>query len=109
MMLTKNKFLLFPLQYASTILFAGILIIFGALSSKFLELSNLVNILVQSSSAGVVAIGMTFVLLTAGIDLSVGSIMFLSAVVAGKMALSGYPLTLAFTIVILIGILYGTL
>ena len=72
-----------PLQHASVVLFVIILVVFGVLSSKFLEPANLVNILIQSSSVGVVATGMTFVLLTAGIDLSVGSVMFLGPLVGG--------------------------
>ena len=50
---------------------------------------------VQSSPLAIVSTGMAFVLLTGGIDLSVGSIMFLSAVAAGKLVLSGSPLVLA--------------
>ena len=62
-----------------------------ALSPRFLDPANLVNILVQCASVGIVATGMTFVLLTAGIDLSVGAVMFVSAAVAGKMAIAGPP------------------
>ena len=61
----------------------------------FLQPANLVNIMVQSSSAAIVAIGMNFVLLTAGVDLSVGSIMFVSAALAAKVALSGLGLPVA--------------
>ena len=104
---SRNRVLLASLRYAPAILFAAILLVFGALSPRFLEVNNLVNILVQSSSLGVVAVGMTFVLLTAGIDLSVGSIMFLSAVMAGKMALAGQPLWLALVSIALIGMTYG--
>ena len=48
---------------------------FATLSPRFLEPANLVNIVVQCASVGIVATGMTFVLLTAGIDLSVGMLM----------------------------------
>lgn len=109
MMPSKNRLLLLPLQHAPVVLFVIVLVVFGTLSSKFLEPANLVNILIQSSSVGVVATGMTFVLLTAGIDLSVGSIMFLSAAVAGKMVLGGYPLPISLAAIIVIGLLYGAL
>lgn len=109
MTLSENRFLLLPLRHASVVLFIIVLVVFGTLSSKFLEPANLVNILIQSSSVGVVATGMTFVLLTAGIDLSVGSIMFLSAAIAGKMVLSGYPLSTALAAIILTGLCCGAL
>jgi ribose transport system permease protein len=106
---SRGKVLLPILHYAPLILFAGVLGVFAALSSKFLVYENLVNILIQSSSAAIVAIGMTFVLLTAGIDLSVGAIMFLSAAIAGKMILGGYPLLLALAAIVGIGGVYGAL
>jgi ribose transport system permease protein len=62
---------------------------------------------VQSSSLAIVATGMTFVLLTAGIDLSVGSIMFISAAVAGKMILAGSSLWPAAGAVLLAGAVCG--
>ncbi len=76
---------------------------FGLQSSKFLEPRNLINILAQSSSTGIVAVGMTFVLLTAGVDLSVGAIMFVAAAVAGKLALRGAPLPLALVAMLAVG------
>jgi ribose transport system permease protein len=97
----------FLLRRASLLLFGAVFAAFGLLSPKFLEAQNLVNILIQSSSIAIIAIGMTFVLLTAGIDLSVGSVMFITAVVAGKMVLSGQPLPLAIAVVLLAGIAYG--
>jgi ribose transport system permease protein len=84
-----------------------VLVVFGSLSLKFLQAGNLMNILVQSSSTAIVAIGMTFVLLTAGVDLSVGAIMFVAAAVAGKMLLGGVPLWLALMAILLIGLACG--
>jgi ribose transport system permease protein len=60
-----------------------------ASSDAFLTESNLLNVLVQASVAGVVAIGMTFVIATGGIDLSVGSILAVSAVAGGQFADDG--------------------
>ena len=65
------------------LLYLAIVATFAMLSGKFLTLDNFVNIVVQSSAVAVVAVGMTFVLLTAGIDLSVGSVMFWAARWAG--------------------------
>ncbi|NJN05956.1 MAG: hypothetical protein HC814_05690, partial [Rhodobacteraceae bacterium] len=75
-----RKPLLLLLNNAPLVLFALVVAVFGSMSGKFLEPQNLVNILVQSSGTGIVAIGMTFVLLTAGVDLSVGSVMFVADV-----------------------------
>jgi ribose transport system permease protein len=99
----------FLLRRASLLLFAAVFAAFGLLSPKFLEAQNLVNILIQSSSIAITAIGMTFVLLVAGIDLSAGSAMFITAVVAGKMALDGQPLPLVIAVVLLAGLAYGAI
>lgn len=95
------------LDYASIGLFVLILIIFGLLSPQFLTLQNLVNVLIQASSLAIIATGMTFVLLTAGIDLSVGSVMFLAGVISGKMVVAGTPLWVACILVLITGIVYG--
>ena len=103
----RSRPLLLALNSAPLLLFIGVFVVFGSLSPKFLEPQNLVNILIQSSSTGIVAIGMTFVLLTAGVDLSVGSIMFVAAAVAGKLMLNGAPLWLALVMIVLIGLACG--
>lgn len=99
--------LLLALNSAPLLLFVLVFLAFGSLSPKFLEPQNLVNILIQSSSTAIVAIGMTFVLLTAGVDLSVGALMFVAAAVAGKMTLNGAPLWLALVVIIFIGLAGG--
>jgi ribose transport system permease protein len=81
--------------------------VFSTMSPRFAEPQNAINILVQASSLAIVATGMTFVLLTAGIDLSVGSIMFISAAVAGKIILAGHGLLPAIVAVLVVGVLCG--
>ncbi|MBC8002710.1 MAG: ABC transporter permease [Opitutaceae bacterium] len=95
------------LDFAPMILFVVVLAIFGLQSSRFLEPRNLINIVVQASSTGIVAVGMTFVLLVAGVDLSVGAIMFVAAAVAGKIALAGFPMPLALLAMLAVGVLFG--
>ena len=71
----------------------GFLLIFGALSSPvtskgvniFLSLGNLTDVLRQVSVTGIVAVGMTLVILIAGIDLSVGSILALGTVICAML------------------------
>jgi ribose transport system permease protein len=84
-----------------------VLALFGAQSAKFLEPRNLINIIAQSASTGIVAVGMTFVLLTAGVDLSVGAIMFVAAAIAGKIAIAGLPLSVALSAMLGVGLLFG--
>jgi ribose/xylose/arabinose/galactoside ABC-type transport system permease subunit len=65
------------------------------LSDRFLTFSNIFNILRQSTINGIIAVGMTLVILTAGIDLSVGSILALSSVIAASLLQSGMPVPAA--------------
>jgi ribose transport system permease protein len=78
-----GKILVMALRHTPLILFAFLFVVFGLLAPRFLSYQSLENIVKQASYIGIMAVGMTFVLLTAGIDLSVGSNMYLSAVVAG--------------------------
>lgn len=73
----------FGLRNTPLILFVLIFVVFGIVSPSFFRLQSLENAVKQASYIGIVAVGMTFVLLTGGIDLSVGSNMYVSAVVAG--------------------------
>jgi len=105
----NRKPLLLLLNNAPLVLFAVVFAVFGSLSPKFLELQNLSNILLQSSAVAIVAIGMTFVLLTAGIDLSVGSVMFVAVAVAGKLIFNDAPLWLGFVAAMGVGLLAGAM
>lgn len=64
------------------ILFIG----FGLARPLFFDGNNILNILVQASVVGVLAIGQTYVLITGGIDLSIGSIVAVAAIVSGTLA-----------------------
>lgn len=101
--------LLFLLRHASLILFALVIVVFGLLSPKFLRFENAINVAIQSAPTGIVAVGMTFVLLTAGVDLSVGAIMFVAGAVAGKMLLAGQPMWLALLAMLGIGSAFGAI
>src|ERR687893_3048563 len=74
------------------LILAGLLIAFSALEGRaFLSGDNFLNIAVDASELLLLAVGVTFVIITAGIDLSVGSILVLSSVIAAQtmVALSG--------------------
>jgi ribose transport system permease protein len=95
------------LRYVPLLLLAAVLAVFGALAEGFFASRNMVNIVVQASSLAIVATGMTLVLLTAGIDLSVGSLMFLAAAIAGKLVLGGMSLLVAVAAVLVVGVAGG--
>jgi ribose transport system permease protein len=90
---------------------AGLIVVFVALSIAspyFLTSNNLFNVCVQIAVVAIIAVGQTMVILTAGIDLSVGSVAGLSGVV-GCMAMSnwGMPMPLGIVVGILIGAIAG--
>lgn len=78
------------------------LILFVALSianSNFLSVQNILNLIRQISFNGILAIGMTFVIITGGIDLSVGPVLAFSALVAASLSVSdGSAIPLPFAI-----------
>src|SRR5699024_7947564 len=82
-----------------------LVIIISILNSAFLEPSNLFNLLRQVSINGLIAFGMTFVILTGGIDLSVGSTLALSSAVVAILMVTGIDSILA----LLFGGLFGAI
>ena len=76
-------------RFAPVIFLLVLMLIFALLEPRFLHPINLFNVMRQISITGLIAIGMTFVILTAGIDLSVGSILALAGLVAASVAKGG--------------------
>ncbi|WP_375140516.1 ABC transporter permease [Cohnella herbarum] len=69
-------------KYGLIAILLAAVIILSLVSDTFLTVTNLMNVLRQVSINGILAIGMTFIILTAGIDLSIGSLMAVAAVIA---------------------------
>lgn len=93
-------------QRFSPVFILLILIIIMSFSNEnFFSLSNFINIIKQSSVLGIIAMGMTLVILTSGIDLSVGSMMALSGCV---MATSATQWNLHPVLAVLLGLVVGT-
>ncbi len=82
-----------------------LVIVATIIAPQFLDINNLVNLLRQISIIGIIAIGMTFVILAKGIDLSVGATVAVVAVISADLLSNGLPVPL----VILIGMVLGTL
>ncbi len=98
----------FAVRHATYVIFACVLVYFGVQAPSFLGPESLGNIIKQSSFIGIAAVGMTFVLLTGGIDLSVGSVMYLAPLIAG-MAMKSLGLGVAegLAIALLAGVVMG--
>lgn len=92
-------------QFRSVILlvvFSGIIAI---MNPRFLTVSNLLNVLRQTSINAVIAAGMTFVILTGGIDLSVGSVLAFTGAIAASLIAKG----VSWPLVILLAVVGGTM
>lgn len=94
------------MRWAPLAFFVLLVVSFGARAPRFLTIENFSAILVQSSWLIVVALGMNFALLTAGVDLSVGAIMYLAAGVVG-LGLAHAPVGLCLAVSVLTGALFG--
>jgi ribose transport system permease protein len=70
-------------------------LVFTAFDHDFFSLYNFVNIVLQSAITAILAIAETFVIITARIDLSIGSVLALSATVTGTLLLAGYGFPVA--------------
>jgi len=100
----------FALKNATYLIFAAILLYYGLQSPAFLMPESLANIVKQASFVGIAAVGMTFVLLTAGIDLSVGSVMFLAPLIAGLvMQALGLPPIAGLVVAMAAGVILGAI
>jgi len=73
-------------KYGIALVLLLMIIIMGIVKPEFLSSTNIFNVLTQSSVYGIMAIGLTFVIIAKGIDLSVGSVLALSGVVMGSVA-----------------------
>jgi ribose/xylose/arabinose/galactoside ABC-type transport system permease subunit len=79
------------------------------ISPAFLNPFNLINVLRQIALFGIVSVGMTFVILTAGIDLSVGSIVAVTAVITAMLLDTGTPIAAVLLVGLVIGIVMGAM
>lgn len=90
----RARFGSFVQQQGALILLFLVCVIATARYEAFLTSENLLNILRQNSMLGIVALGMTFVILTSGIDLSVGALLAVAGVIAANLANQGLAVAL---------------
>lgn len=95
--------------FSRWLLLAIALIVVTVLSQgSFVQPTNIFNLLRQASFVGVVAVGQTMVIITGGIDLSVGSTMAIGSVVSTIMAVAGYGVAECVLAALICGIFVGT-
>lgn len=84
-----------------------LVIIFSALNKNFMDKYNIVSMAQSLAPYAILALGVTFVIATGGIDLSIGTVCISCAVIAGKLYMDGMPLAFTVPVMIIIGILFG--
>jgi ribose/xylose/arabinose/galactoside ABC-type transport system permease subunit len=107
---STDKLVSLGLRNTPIILFLLIFVVFGIVSPSFFALQSLENAVKQASYIGIIAVGMTFVLLTGGIDLSVGSNMYVSVAVAGLLIQRfSFSVGMALVFCLLVGLTLGSI
>ncbi|WP_339288674.1 ribose ABC transporter permease [Ureibacillus sp. FSL K6-0786] len=86
-----------------------LIIVVSILNPSFLTISNIFNVLRQVSISAIIAFGMTFVILTGGIDLSVGSTLALTGAVAASLLAGGFDPILSMGIALILGLILGAI
>jgi len=82
-------------------------IVFGVFASGFASLPNLLNIGIQSSTLLLLALPMTFIIMTEGLDLSMGAVLGLTGVVLASALVAGNTLIVAFAAALGVGLVFG--
>ncbi len=94
-------------EYGAFLALVLLVIVISCVSPEFRTASNFLNLLRQASFNGLIAFGMTCVILSDGIDLSVGSTFALSAIICAELIMGGVPAGLAIIIALLAGTALG--
>ena len=85
----------------------GLVVLFGIASPHFLTTDNLLNVMQQSAINAILGIGLTFVIISGGIDLSVGSILALCGLVTADLLVTGSSMPVAILGGVAVGVLCG--
>lgn len=105
-MLKQRKIFHFAERNLLLILIA-LIVVLSISTNRFLSYSNVMNLLRQTSIIGVMAIGMTFVIISSGIDLSVGSMLAFSSILASMMMRANFPIPIAILLAVLASSVVG--
>ena len=91
----------------TALVLVGLVVMFGIASPHFLTTDNLLNVMQQSAINAILGIGLTFVIISAGIDLSVGSILALCGLVVADLLVAGHSTVVAISGGLLVGLACG--
>jgi ribose transport system permease protein len=94
-------------QFGTVIGLVALSLVLWILTPYFMTVSNLLNVAEQTSINAIVAVGMTYVIVSGGIDLSVGSLVALAGVVLGMALKAEQPLAIALTMALAVGLAAG--
>lgn len=94
-------------HYAIYFALIFLILLFSIIAKGFFSFNNFMNILRQVSVNGIAAVGMTFVILTGGIDISVGAVMGFSGIGTALLMVNGVPPALACVIMVFVGLFFG--
>jgi inositol transport system permease protein len=95
-------------RYGTTLFLALLIVFFTSQNERFISLRNLTNILTEGSIYGIIAVGMTFVILTAGVDLAVGSLLAFAGMAGATVAVQfGADVSFSWLIALSSAILVG--
>jgi len=103
-----KRYLQFVVKYNTVLIFLIMLLVSAIVSDVFFTSSNLFNLIRQVTPVGIISMGMLLVILTGGIDLSVGSVVAMSGVLCALFTQT-MPLPLAITAALASGLLVGSL
>lgn len=97
-------------KYGILLMLIALIVFFSFGSEHFMSVSNMMNVLRQSAVTGICAVGLTFVMLTGGIDLSIGAVIGMASVVASiSMATLNLPPVVAILLALIVGSAIGAL
>lgn len=96
-------------QTVVVIALAVICLIFAVMTPKFVQATTFTNIAKSAYYTAFMAIGVTFVIVTGGIDLSIGTVAICAALVGGTLMEKGAPMWLVLVVILLTGIIFGTI
>jgi ribose transport system permease protein len=94
-------------EYSIFIALAMEVILFSSLSPYFFTADNILNVTLQTSITAIIAAGMTFVILTAGIDLSIGAMVAFSGIIVTSILKFDLPFAISFPLALLAGVAIG--
>lgn len=103
----KRRMQTFVDRYSMPLIFVVLCVVLAFSSPYFLTTRNLMDILRQTSINGILAVGMTYVILTKGIDLSVGSILAFAGICSGLIAAQGHGMFVVLSAGLLAGAALG--